>query len=192
MLRRLRLLRWNGQGGYSIIELLTTMAIMSVVLGGLTTTFVSGSKAELDQNRRFQAQSTARIALDKLRKDIHCASTATTTSSSATLTMPTGCSTASNTTVTWCTSQVGTAARYRLYRYTGSSTCTSGTQIADYLTQASLFTFTQQSSSSLAQLRVYLPVSVNGTNKGKYPLQDTIYLRNSTRTCISGSPSPPC
>jgi prepilin-type N-terminal cleavage/methylation domain-containing protein len=190
--KRLRRLRRDGESGYSIIELLTTMAIMSVVLGGLTTIFVSGSKAELDQNRRFQAQSAGRLALDKLRKDIHCATTATTTGSSVTLTMPTGCSTASNTTVTWCTSQVGTSARYRLYRYQGSGTCTGGTQWADYVTQASAFTFTQQSSSSLAKLRVYLPISLIATNRGKYALQDDIYLRNSTRTCISGSPSPPC
>ena len=193
MRARLRLLRRGGESGYSIFELLTTMAIMGVVLSGLTTIFVSGSKAELDQNRRFQAQAAARLALDKLRKEIHCASGATTTASSVTLTMPSGCSTASNTTVTWCTSQVGTSTtRYRLYRYQGSGTCTGGAQWADYLTQPSLFTFTQQSSSSLAKLRVYLPISVSGTTTGKYALQDDIYLRNSTRTCITGSPSPPC
>ena len=144
-------------------------------------------------NRRFQAQSAGRLALDKLRKEIHCAGDATSTGSTLVLTMPSGCNTASNTTVTWCSSQVGTSAtRYRLYRYVGSGTCAASAQQADYLTQASLFTFTQQSSSSLAKVSVLLPISVNGTSKAKYSLKDDIYLRNSTRTCIAGSPSPPC
>jgi len=193
LIRRLRQrLLVGDEHGYSMIELLTVIAIMGVVLGGLTTIFASGSKAELDMNKRFQAQSAGRLALDKLRKEIHCASGATSTGSTLALTMPSGCNTASNTTATWCTSQVGTTLRYRLYRYVGAGTCTSGVQQADYLTQASLFTFTQQSSSTLAKVSIQLPISVNGSNKGKYALKDDIYLRNSTRTCIAGSPSPPC
>ena len=183
----------GDERGYSIIELLVAMAIMGVVLSGLTTIFVSGSKAELDMNQRFQAQSAGRLALDKIRKEIHCASTATATGSSVTLTMPSGCRTASNTTVTWCTSQVGSSTtRYALYRYQGSGTCTGGVQWADYLTQASAFTFTQQSSSSLASVHVYLPVNLTPGKKRTYALQDDIYLRNSSRTCVTGSPSPPC
>jgi prepilin-type N-terminal cleavage/methylation domain-containing protein len=179
--------------GYSLVELVTVMAIMGVVLSGLTTIFVSGSKAELDMNKRFQAQTAGRLALDKIRRELHCASTATSTASSLTLTMPTGCKTASNTTVTWCTSQVGTSTtRYALYRYQGSGTCTGGVKWADYLIQASAFTFSQQSSASLAKVHVYLPVNLAVGKKRTYALQDDIYLRNSTRTCISGSPSPPC
>jgi Tfp pilus assembly protein PilW len=189
-LRRLRCVQ--NERGYSVFELLVVMGIMGIVMTGLTTIFVSGSKAELDMNRRFQAQTADRLALDSLRKEIHCASGATSTGATLTLTMPSGCKTASNTTVTWCTSQVGTSTRYRLYRYQGAGSCTGGVKWADYLTQASLFTFTQQSSSSLAKVHIYLPVSVNGTNTGRYALQDDIYLRNTTRTCISGSPSPPC
>ena len=183
----------RGEDGYSLVELLTVMVIMGVVLGGLTTIFTSGSKAELDMNKRFQAQSDGRVALDKIRRELHCASTATSTGSTVTLTMPTGCKTASNTTVTWCTSQVGTSTtRYALYRYQGSGTCTGGVQWADYITQASVFTFTQQSSSSLAMVHVYLPINLTPGKKRNYTLQDDIYLRNSTRTCVTGSPSPPC
>jgi hypothetical protein len=63
---------------------------------------------------------------------------------------------------------------------------------ADYLTQASVFTFTQQSTSSLAKLRVSFPINVTPGKKRTYVLQDDIFLRNSTRTCTTGSPSPPC
>ena len=181
----------GSERGYSIIELLVTMAIMGIVLQGLTTIFVSGSKAELDLNQRFQAQAAGRLALDKIRTEVHCATTATTTGSSLTLTMPSGCRTASNTTVTWCTSQLGSSTRYALYRYQGSGTCTAGVRWADYLTQAAAFTFTQQSSSSLAKVRAYLPINLTPTKKRTYALQDDIYLRNSTRTCVAGSP-PPC
>jgi prepilin-type N-terminal cleavage/methylation domain-containing protein len=185
--------RVESERGLSIIELLTAMSIMGVVLSGLTTIFVSGSKAEFDMNQRFQAQSAGRLALDKIRKEIHCASTASSTGSTVTLTMPSGCKTASNTTVTWCTSQVGSSAtRFALYRYQGSGTCTAGVQWADYLTQASAFAFTQQSTSGLAMVHVYLPVNLTPGKKRTYALQDDIYLRNSSRTCISGSPSPPC
>jgi prepilin-type N-terminal cleavage/methylation domain-containing protein len=182
-----------NERGFTIVELLTAMTIMGIVLGGLTTVFVSGSKAELNTNRRFQAQADGRLALDKLRTDVHCSSAATTTSSSVTLTMPSGCRTASNTTVTWCTSAVGgSATRYALYRYQGAGSCTSGVLWADYLTQASAFTFTQQSSSSLAKVRAYLPINLTPGQMRTYALQDDIYLRNSTRTCVTGSPSPPC
>jgi prepilin-type N-terminal cleavage/methylation domain-containing protein len=189
-LRRLRPCR---EDGYSIIELLIAMSIMGVVMSGLTTIFVSGSRAELDMNQRFQAQSAGRLALDKIRREVQCASTATSTGSVMTLTMPAGCRTASNTTVTWCTSQVGSSTtRYRLYRYQGAGTCTGGLQVADYITQASAFTFTQQSKDNLAKVHVYLPVNLAPGQKRTYALQDDIYLRNSTRTCITGSPSPPC
>jgi Tfp pilus assembly protein PilW len=170
-----------------------TIAIMGIVLQGLTTIFVSGSKAELDLNQRFQAQDAGRLALDKIRTEVHCATTATSTGATLTLTMPSGCRTASNTTVTWCTSQVGSSTtRYALYRYQGSGTCTGGVKWVDYLTQAAAFTFTQQSSASLAKVHAYLPINLAPTKKRTYALQDDIYLRNSMRTCIAGSPSPPC
>jgi len=69
--RRLRSVRLSGEAGYNLIEMLTVMVIMSVVFAGITTVFVAGSKAQNEQNRRFQAQLNTRIALDKIRKDIH-------------------------------------------------------------------------------------------------------------------------
>ena len=46
---------------------------MSVVITSLTTVFVQASNSETDMNSRFQAQLTARLALDKMRREVHCA-----------------------------------------------------------------------------------------------------------------------
>src|SRR5438105_4578163 len=118
--------------------MLTVMVIMGVVLGGVTDVFVSGSKAQADQDRRFQAQLAGRLALDKIRRDIHCASDVTPyATSSVTLKLPSGC----GGDVTWCTVAVsGYSNRYRLYRQTGTSCgSASGVRIADYLTNANAF-----------------------------------------------------
>src|SRR6185437_11170000 len=69
-------LRGGGEQGFSLIELLVTMVILVIVLGSLTTVFISGSSAETTLNLRFQAQQNARLALDRVRTDIHCATAA--------------------------------------------------------------------------------------------------------------------
>ena len=61
------------EAGYSLVEMITVMAIMSIVLGGITQVFTSASKADIDMSNRFQAQQNTRLALDKLRADTHCA-----------------------------------------------------------------------------------------------------------------------
>ena len=80
----------RGERGYTLVEMLIVMVIMGIVTTSLTVLFVQGSNAELDMNNRFQAQLTARLALDKMRREVHCASVATPTgnSSSVTLTLP--------------------------------------------------------------------------------------------------------
>ena len=55
-------------GGYTMVELLAVLAIFLTIVTALTTLFISGSKAELDANNRFQAQQNARLALDRLRR----------------------------------------------------------------------------------------------------------------------------
>ncbi len=75
MASRLKRIRTSlaRQDGYSMVEFLVVMVILSIVVGSITTVFVSASKAELDMNRRFQAQQQARLSVDKLRREIHCA-----------------------------------------------------------------------------------------------------------------------
>jgi prepilin-type N-terminal cleavage/methylation domain-containing protein len=187
--RLLRALR--EERGYSLIEMLIVLSITSVVMGALTVLFIQASNAEMDTNNRFQAQQTARLALDKMRREVHCASMATPAGQSAsiTLTLPNYCKTG-NGSITWCTRNVSTN-RYALYRVVGS-TCSGGVKWADYLVPTSsapdcsgalcIFTYTAQSTASLAKLHVDFPVNVK-PSKGVelYELADDIVLRNSSR-----------
>jgi prepilin-type N-terminal cleavage/methylation domain-containing protein len=172
----------RGESGYSLVEMLTVMVIMGVVFGGITTVFVSGSKAQAEQDRRFQAQLNTRLALDKIRRDIHCASDVTPYATNAvTLKRPSGC----GGDVSWCTAAVtGYTNRYRLYRQLGAScSASTGVRVADYLTSANAFpTFSHTlGCKCLASLSVDFLVSLKGSTIGAYELTDTIYLRNSTR-----------
>ena len=191
MTRRL-LRRLARERGYSLVEMLIVMAILGVVMGSLTTVFVQATNAEQGMNDRFQAQLTARLALDKMRREVHCASVATPTgsSSSVTLTLPSYCKTGSGS-ITWCTRSVATN-RYALYRAVGS-TCTGGVMWADYLTPTTsaticsgalcIFNYTAQSTTSLADLKVDFPVNLRPSKSVElYELTDDIVLRNSTRS----------
>ncbi len=191
MTRRL-LGRLARERGYSLVEMLIVMAILGVVMGSLTTVFVQATNAEQGMNDRFQAQLTARLALDKMRREVHCASVATPTgsSSSVTLTLPSYCKTGSGS-ITWCTRSVATN-RYALYRVVGS-TCTGGVKWADYLTPTAsatvcsgalcIFNYTAQSVTSLADLKVDFPVNLRPSKSVElYELTDDIVLRNSTRS----------
>ena len=165
---------------------------MGVVMASLTTVFVQATNAEPGMNDRFQNQLTARLALDQMRREVHCASVATPTgsSSSVTLTLPSYCKTGTGS-ITWCTRNVATN-RYALYRVVGS-TCTGGVKWADYLTPTStatvcsgalcIFNYTAQSLTSLADLKVDFPVNLQPSKSVElYELTDDIVLRNSTRT----------
>jgi prepilin-type N-terminal cleavage/methylation domain-containing protein len=181
--RLLRLKIIRDEGGYSLVEMLTVMLIMGVVMAGLTDVFTSASKADTDMSNRFQAQLTIRVALDKLRRDIHCASNVTPYATSAlTLIIPSGCGGDES----YCTATMtGLSNRWNLYRQSGD-TCSSsaGTKLAGYLTTANVFpAYTAHSTSTLSSVSVDLPVEVNTrSNVGAYELKDTIFLRNSTRT----------
>jgi prepilin-type N-terminal cleavage/methylation domain-containing protein len=184
--------RFRSERGYTLVEMLTVLVIMGVVMGGLTTVFVSATNSETDMNNRFQAQLTARLALDKMRREVHCASVATPTgsSSSVTITLPSYCKTGSGS-ITWCTRSVATN-RYALYRVVGT-TCSGGVMWADYLTPSAtatvcsgalcIFNYTAQSTSSLAKLGVDFPVNVRPSKTVElYELQDVLVLRNSSRS----------
>ena len=188
------------ESGYSLVELLITMAILSVVMTGLVLLFVQGTNAELDMNRRFQAQSGARVAIDTLRKEVHCASAITPSGaqSSIALTLAPTCPTAAGvlTTANWCALQAPSPAptgQYALYRQTGASCTTAGVKWADYLIATNVFNYSVQSTDKLGSLNITLQINTKpAMAQETYKLIDNLVLRNTQRTCIAGSPTPPC
>ena len=172
----------RDEGGFTLTELVTVLGMLVIVMTTLSSVLIAAAKAEEEMNRRFGSQINARIALDQLRREIHCASAVTPAGSSGSIVVTLGsrCPTGSGA-VSWCTSGSGT--RYALYRTAGSTCSTSGRKTVDYLTTGTIFTFTAQSPSSLATLSVSLPVNTRpASGLPDYRLSDDIVLRNSTRS----------
>ena len=190
---RTLLRRAAAENGHSMIELLTVLSILGIIVAPIVLLFASGSKAQVDMNQRFQAQQSARTALSTLRRQVHCAASATTnalaapanaapgTASSVTLTPPaSGCGTALTAATTWCTLPLG-ANRFGLYRNVGT-TCDAGVKVADHLTIANVFRYEPRTLDRLATLRVDFPVDLDGdTTAGAYRLRDELALRRSGR-----------
>lgn len=179
-LRRLELRR--DERGNTLPELITSMAILMTVMGALAGLLVTGTNAEVDMNKRFQAQTQARLGLDRLRREIHCSSDATPAGASASVTLSTAtCPNAGGGNVTWCTVANG-AGRYGLWRYVGSSCSGTGLRVADYLTTQNAFDYLATTSGSLRKLRVTLAINLTPAKPEKvYALDDEIVLRNSAR-----------
>ena len=182
--------RVASERGYSLSEMLVVLAIIGIVVGALTQLFVSASTAQVDMTRRFEAQQEMRLALDKLRREIHCANAVTGAPPTSSIVISLGSYCPSNGTgadvdVTWCTS--GSGVRFALKRYVGTATagCTAsgGRQEADYLTIDKVFTaYAPPASGGLGKLSVLLPVDVTPSDaKASYVLKDDIALRNTLR-----------
>ena len=185
-LRRLWRALLRNEGGFTLPELVTSMGILLTVMSGFTGLLVVTTTAEVDMNKRFQAQTEAHLAFTKMRREVHCASAAVTAAARparATLTMPTTCPTSGgNTNITWCTVANGTN-RYGLWRYIGSACSGTGVKIADYLTVGDAFIYYASSPTTLAKLGVTLSINMTpGSAERVFKLQDDIVLRNSTRS----------
>jgi prepilin-type N-terminal cleavage/methylation domain-containing protein len=173
----------RDERGFTLIELLTVLAMLVIVVTTLSSVLIAASKGEEDMSRRFGSQVNARIALDTLRREIHCATSVspTGTSSSITIVLGSRCPFVGGSTVRWCT--VGSGSQYALYRTTAATCDSSGKRVVDYLTTGNVFTATAQSTTSLATLSVTLPIDTNtAAGLPDYQLTDDIVLRNSTRT----------
>jgi prepilin-type N-terminal cleavage/methylation domain-containing protein len=138
--------RASKSDGFALTEMLIVLAILVVVITALTQLFVSASTAEVDMSKRVQAQQDARLALDSLRREIHCAkqvSWASLPTSAITITLGSYCPSTTNGATTdlaftWCT--VGSGSRFALWRYTGNTCSGVGRKWADYLTSGTVFT----------------------------------------------------
>jgi prepilin-type N-terminal cleavage/methylation domain-containing protein len=174
--------RLAGEAGYTLIELLTVLAILGIVLAGLTTMFHAGMKAEVRANRELQAQQNARAALDRMRRELHCASAVSASAlgtpvASVTVTLPAACP-GTDASVTYATSAVA-ANQWQLTRTPDSGTATT---VADYLTNDTIFTYYEPASGTLGRLAVDIPVNLNPADaRTLWRLQDDIVLRNTTR-----------
>jgi prepilin-type N-terminal cleavage/methylation domain-containing protein len=190
----------GGQHGYSLIELLVTMVILSIVLASLTTVFLSGTSAEASLNLRFQAQQNARLGLDRIRTDIHCATAAQaqTINTYSGVKLAVGNCSAGTPTISWCAVPV-TATRYQLYRSTttGATTCAAGDAakvlIADHLTTNTAFTTSTIQQYTLQRVGIDFKVSANTTTPtaSVYELTDSIVARNATRCVTAGGCAAP-
>ena len=187
--------------GFTLVELLVTMVIMTIVMTGLTTIFVSGTNAETALNHRFQAQLQARAGLDKLRYDVHCASAAQaqTINTYPGVKLAVGNCFSATPTISWCAVQVlASPPRFQLVRSTATTnTCTSSDTarllVADYLTSSSVFTTSTIPQYSLQTVGVSITVSANDKSKTAevYKLNDSIVARASTRCVTSGGCAAP-
>jgi prepilin-type N-terminal cleavage/methylation domain-containing protein len=151
--RRIRA-RLAGEGGFTLVELIVTMAILLIVVASLSAVLVSATRTQVDANNRFQAQEQARTGLAQLTREMHCASSVTVTTSTGTAvlagtsgsriaaTVPSTCATSGgvNLFVTWCTAgsalKTGDFALYRVTSTTSAPLCSASGKVkwADYLT----------------------------------------------------------
>ena len=202
----------GGEGGYSLVEMITVMAILSVILGSVVALFTAGIKADSDQNQRFQAQQDTRLALDKLRRDVHPACTISTPAtyntwaSSVTLYYSTDSCTSGSHSVTWCTAASGS--KFILQRTVATSCTGTLVTIADSLTSANVFAYippnshlvtstsvglgmtgtdivTQDGAYSVPRLHADLTINRSGATHS-YRLVDDIAFRNGPRKCAAG------
>lgn len=199
---RLLLRRALGQAGYTLMETLVVMSILLIVIGALADGFTSATKTETDQTARADDQQAARQSLERLRKDIHCASAATVTTNAQNgqtlnltvnpgyciaVTAGSGAGVGSSDGVQWCTVPIGTTGtRYGLYR-TVVHSCDAADAVfqVDYVTQANLWAVVcGDNDSHLESVSVDLPVNRDiATRPGRtYELTDKIALRNDTAT----------
>jgi prepilin-type N-terminal cleavage/methylation domain-containing protein len=180
---RRRVARLREEGGYSLVELLTAMGILGVVMTSLTAVMVSATNADMRMNLEFQAQTQARTALERFRREGHaaCKASPAGAASTVTLTFVTAgtCPATGGTQVSWCTVSSGTN-RYGLYRAIGTTCGATGTKIADYLTVANAFNY-QTTSNARAKVGILLTVNPKPSQPRAYTLEDDIVLRNSSR-----------
>jgi prepilin-type N-terminal cleavage/methylation domain-containing protein len=191
--------RLAGEGGYTLSELMVVLVILGIVLGALTQLFVSASTAQVDMTKRFEAQQEMRLALDKLRREIHCANKVEAAPPTWMVVISLGAYCPTNDSgalvkVTWCTKDKnGTVppnpnpalgAPYSLWRHIGDACTGPGRREADYLTIHDAFrpTGVPTPPGNLPTLRVELPVDVKPKDAmQRYTLKDDIVLRNAGR-----------
>jgi type II secretory pathway component PulJ len=79
----------SGEGGFTLIELVLTVALLTVVMGGLLTVFESVQRSATFVQERSETLDEMRVALDQMTKEIRQAEEVKTTSTASRLEMTT-------------------------------------------------------------------------------------------------------
>jgi prepilin-type N-terminal cleavage/methylation domain-containing protein len=182
---RLLLRRLRAERGFTLVELLVTMAIMLIVISALVQMATSGNQAENELNLRFQAQEQARLGLDSFRREVHNACSATIAGGGAQITLMNNAQTGSFTCnvvgSNWCTS--GSGQRYALYRQAAAGACGTGVRRADYLIGGAIFSLPTLAAGQLPKVTIDMTVNRQPTiGHLNYRLDDAVALRNARRT----------
>jgi hypothetical protein len=158
---------------------------------------VSGSKAETTLNYRYRAQQQARLALDGIRQDVHCATAAQaqTISTYPGIKLAVANCFSTTPTVSWCVVPSATlAGHYALWRSTATAnTCAASDATkqlkADDLTTNSGVFATSLVNNGLQTVSVDFRANVNlhSTNADVYELTDQLVERNSARCAATGT-----
>ncbi len=196
--------RCQAEGGYTLVELIVVMVLLGVILGALISGFTTAIQAETDQTARANDRESAREALERMRKDIHCASGAEAQPTLDSLGNPTGTGytlqlavtqsqclgvTTGSNGVQWCSVSVGgSSTRYQVFRTTsGNCNATDATFQVDYITSfgaitgGNFWSLPACSTGRLQAVSVNLPVNQYPLTKPNetYDLADTIAMRNA-------------
>jgi len=173
--------RLGEETGFTLVELVTTCALMGIVMTGVVNIFVSGQRASSDGQARLAAQQNVELAFTRLEYDARCAQTATLLNKTGSngagvyLTFPSGasvivpCSHATGN-VTWCVTSGS------LIRTTGT-TCSATTNqdtFVSSVTSATPFSCYSPVSGSLPLLKVVF--SVNSTTHSSDSVSATDYI----------------
>lgn len=176
--------RGRENDGFTLIELVVSMAILLILMAALATLMISATRAQTNLDARFQTQEENRLAMSKIEAELHCAS-AVSPSSGATstivLTLPSTCSTGSGS-VTWCTKASGSS--YALWRVPSSTCDTTVSGSRKWATSLSAQNVFTPDATTHAGAPVFPDVAITFTTTASsvsYRLTNTIYLRNGTR-----------
>jgi prepilin-type N-terminal cleavage/methylation domain-containing protein len=192
---RARCRRTGADAGFTLVELIISLAILLTVITSLTGALISATNTEADVNNRVQTQAQARLALAKLTREIHCAdqildsggaALTATQVSGITVTLPAGCPTggAAAITVRWCA--IPSGGKFDLYRYAGAACGASGgVRWASSLVTSTPFSLPTPGTAGNHYPLVHVDLSVNtrtGTSRSTYELVSDIAALNSVRS----------
>jgi len=191
--------RLRSADGFTLIELLTVMVLLGIILGSVVTSFSSAFAGETRAFAQAQAEENARMALNRIRLDIHCSTgvkglnananggwtitlgESNTVDQCAQLTLAPGSSG-----VQWCTIRVSPN-RWRLYRENGLVACNGVNSkfMGDNLVLPNPWSSVACVPGRAGALGVQFYVNITpGKPQNGYTLRDEIALRNTTRLAV--------